>query len=75
MSHLWNQGHYDELSPECQTCQHRKTVTVYMNGKHAFGCGKYPLRVGEKCPKFEQEEDEWEKVYSPPASAGARSEG
>ena len=53
MSRLWSQGHFDELSPECQKCQHRKTVSVHMDGNHTYACGKYPLKIGEDCPKYE----------------------
>jgi len=52
---LWSHGHWDELSPECQTCQNRKTMSVKMDGNHYYCCGKYPLRVGDKCPKYEPE--------------------
>ena len=55
MSRLWNQGYWYQLSPECQTCQNRKTFSLYMNGNHTYACGKYPLKVGEKCPKYEPE--------------------
>lgn len=55
MSRLWNQGYWYQLSPECQTCQHRKAVSVYMTGNNIYGCSKYPLKVGEKCPKYELE--------------------
>ena len=52
---LWSHGNWDELSPECQTCQNRKIMSVKMDGNHYYCCGKYPLRVGDKCPKYEPE--------------------
>lgn len=57
---LWNQGRFEELSPECQTCQNRRTFSVYMSGKNTYCCGKYPLKVGEKCPKYDKETQKME---------------
>ena len=55
MSRLWNQGYWYQLSPQCQTCQNRKTMSVKMDGNHYYCCGKYPLRVGDKCLKYKPE--------------------
>lgn len=52
---LWCQGRWEELSLQCRECVNRRITSLRMDGNHIYGCGTYPLKRGDKCPRFEQD--------------------
>ena len=53
-----NNGRWKDLDVQCRHCVHLRVMSLYMDGTHVYCCGTYPLRNGEKCPKFERINDE-----------------
>ena len=51
--------YFKSLPKQCQFCSNLKVISLHMDGKHEYGCGKYPitklLREGCDCPRFDGE--------------------
>ena len=54
---LANQGLWEDLADCCRICANLHILSLKMDGKHYYSCGKYPLRENEVCPKFVRVEE------------------
>lgn len=56
-----SQGYWNELAEQCKQCANIHVMSLHMDGKHYYACGKYPLTDNNMiCPRFiaHEERDE-----------------